>query len=53
MLGFGFSDKTQIPYSIFTQADIYCALLDSSGCKGCHIVSHDYGDTEAQELLAR
>lgn len=53
MLGFGFSDKPQIAYSIFSQADIYCALLELLDCNDCHIVSHDYGDTVAQELLAR
>ena len=53
MLGFGFSDKPQQSYSIFTQADIYCALIKKLGIKYCHIISHDYGDTVAQELLAR
>ncbi len=53
MLGFGFSDKPQTPYSIYTQADIHCALIARLDCQSCHIVSHDYGDTVAQELLAR
>jgi len=53
MLGFGFSDKPRQPYSISTQADIYIKLLEQQGVKACHIVSHDYGDTVAQELLAR
>ncbi len=64
MLGFGFSDKPCFPskhsssnpniqYSIFTQADIFSALLKHKGIKKVHIFSHDYGDTVAQELLAR
>ncbi len=53
MLGFGYSDKPQQSYSIFQQADIFCALLEKLGVEACHVVSHDYGDTVAQELLAR
>ena len=53
MLGFGFSDKPKASYSIFNQADIYCGLLKKLKIKDCHIVSHDYGDTVAQEILAR
>lgn len=53
MLGFGFSDKPKQAYSISNQADIYCALIKKLSVKSCHIISHDYGDTVAQELLAR
>lgn len=53
MLGFGYSDKPQQPYSIFTQADIYCTLLAQLEVSSCHVLAHDYGDTVAQELLAR
>lgn len=53
MLGFGYSDKPRQAYSLFQQADIYCALLKKLGVEACHVVSHDYGDTVAQELLAR
>jgi len=53
MLGFGFSDKPKQAYSISNQADIYCALIKKLNIKSCHIISHDYGDTVAQELLAR
>ena len=53
MLGFGYSDKPQQNYSIFSQADVYCRLLEKLNIKQCHIISHDYGDTVAQELLAR
>lgn len=53
MLGFGYSDKPNQPYYISEQADIYCALLEKLNVTACHVISHDYGDTVAQELLAR
>ncbi|MFT4761309.1 MAG: pimeloyl-ACP methyl ester carboxylesterase [Paraglaciecola sp.] len=54
MIGFGFSDKPRpYNYSILDQADIHEALLKKLGIEACHILAHDYGDTVAQELLAR
>ena len=54
MLGFGFSDKPRNhAYSIFEQADLVEALLSKLGIHRYHVLSHDYGDTVAQELLAR
>lgn len=54
MLGFGFSAKpTQPVYSIAGQASLQEALLASLGVERCHVLAHDYGDTVAQELLAR
>lgn len=54
MLGFGFSDKPKgHRYSIMEQADIVEYLLKSKGIDSVHIIAHDYGDTVAQELLAR
>lgn len=60
MLGFGYSDKparfkksSLVQYSIHTQADICSGLLKKLGINRAHIFSHDYGDTVAQELLAR
>jgi pimeloyl-ACP methyl ester carboxylesterase len=60
MLGFGYSDKpsrfsknSSVQYSIHTQADICSALLKELGIDQVHVFSHDYGDTVAQELLAR
>lgn len=54
MIGFGFSDKPQkYPYSIFDQADLVESFLDSKKVSKVKILSHDYGDTVAQELLAR
>lgn len=54
LLGFGLSDKP-LPhrYSIHEQADIIEALLDQQGVSNYHILAHDYGDTVAQELMAR
>jgi pimeloyl-ACP methyl ester carboxylesterase len=54
MLGFGFSAKPQTArYSILTQADLFEALADHLGVNDVHLLAHDYGDTVAQELLAR
>ncbi len=54
MLGFGFSAKPRgHDYSIFEQADLHEVLLAGLGIQRVHILAHDYGDTVAQELLAR
>lgn len=54
MLGFGFSDKPQQSnYTIALQADIIESVLFHLDIDTCHILAHDYGDTVAQELLAR
>lgn len=54
MIGFGLSEKPRnIAYSIFSQADLQEALLEHLGISEAHILAHDYGDTVAQELLAR
>jgi pimeloyl-ACP methyl ester carboxylesterase len=54
MIGFGYSDKPRnYAYSIMDQADIYDAFLASRGVGEFHILAHDYGDTVAQELIAR
>ena len=54
MLGFGFSAKPHPhAYSMFEQADIHEALLARLGIRRVHLLAHDYGDTVAQELLAR
>jgi pimeloyl-ACP methyl ester carboxylesterase len=54
MIGFGFSAKPQDhPYSIGDQADLCEGLLAMLGINRVHILAHDYGDTVAQELLAR
>ena len=54
MIGFGFSDKPKgYHYNIFDQADLIESFLKLKGIHHVHILSHDYGDTVAQELLAR
>ena len=54
MIGFGFSDKpVDIDYSILDQADIHEELMRHLGVSSCIVLAHDYGDTVAQEILAR
>ena len=54
MLGFGLSDKPRDKvYSIYEQADIQEALLKYLAIKNVNILTHDYGDIVAQEMLAR
>ncbi len=53
-IGFGFSARPKpYPYSFFDQADLVEGLLASLGIHRVHLLAHDYGDTVAQELLAR
>ena len=54
MLGFGFSDKpARHDYSLLSQADLLEDFLRQRGVSEYHVLAHDYGDTVAQELLAR
>jgi len=54
LLGFGFSAKPPgHAYSIADQADRLEDLLERLGVIHFHVLAHDYGDTVAQELLAR
>ncbi len=54
MIGFGFSAKPRhYEYSLLDQADLLQAVLDHLDVGGYHILAHDYGDSVAQELLAR
>jgi pimeloyl-ACP methyl ester carboxylesterase len=54
MIGFGWSDKPRhYAYSILDQAALLEDLLRELGVGRVHILAHDYGDTVAQELLAR
>jgi len=53
-LGFGYSDKPKgHDYRIGEQADIAEALMEHKGIEQYHILAHNYGDTVAQEILAR
>jgi len=54
LLGFGYSDKPNPhQYSIMQQADIVDALCTRLELDAYHVLAHDYGDTVAQECLAR
>lgn len=54
MLGFGLSEKPpRARYTIEQQADFCQALIAEHECGPVHVLAHDYGDTVAQELLAR
>ncbi|MDR9750064.1 alpha/beta hydrolase [Pseudomonas sp. SZMC_28357] len=55
MLGFGDSGKPlNHEYSLLEQADLQQALLAHLGVEQpLHVLAHDYGDSVAQELLAR
>ena len=55
MLGFGDSAKpVDHAYSLLEQADLQEALLEWLDIKGpVHLLGHDYGDSVAQELIAR
>lgn len=53
-IGFGFSAKPgEYEYSIKDQASLVEQLLLHLQIDHCHLLAHDYGDTVAQELLAR
>jgi pimeloyl-ACP methyl ester carboxylesterase len=54
MLGFGLSAKPRdYDYSLRDQADLHEALLDGLDVRSADVLAHDYGDSVAQELLAR
>ena len=54
LIGFGFSDKPlDYDYSVLDQADICEAVLRERGVTSYHVLAHDYGDSVAQELIAR
>lgn len=54
MIGFGFSAKPPTyPYSLRDQATIHETLLRELGVDFIHVLAHNYGDSVAQELLAR
>jgi pimeloyl-ACP methyl ester carboxylesterase len=54
MLGFGASAKPRgFGYSISASADQWVALAEATGVREVAVLAHDYGNTVAQELLAR
>ncbi|MGH8028947.1 MAG: alpha/beta fold hydrolase [Arenimonas sp.] len=54
MLGFGRSDKPRdFAYSVLAAADQWQDFAHEHGVTEAHVLAHDYGDSVAQELLAR
>lgn len=54
MLGFGRSAKPRgFAYSVRAAADQWQAFATAKGVEEAHVLAHDYGDSVAQELLAR
>ncbi|MBI2421190.1 MAG: alpha/beta hydrolase [Candidatus Hydrogenedentes bacterium] len=54
MIGFGYSAKPRdYTYSLLDQANLHEALLRTLEVDRIHVLAHDYGDSVAQELLAR
>lgn len=52
-IGFGFSEKPMGRLSIALQADLAEGVAAHLDLGRHHVLAHDYGDTVAQELLAR
>ena len=53
LIGLGWSAKPRRPLTVALQADAVESLLAALGIERAHLLSHDLGDTVAQELLAR
>jgi len=54
LIGYGFFFfLTNRAYTTFEQADVVQALLKHLNVKRVHLLTHDYGNTITQELLAR
>jgi len=54
LLGYGLSDKPwPHQYSMYEQADIVLGVVKHLGISKFHLMAHDYGDSVAQEILAR
>jgi pimeloyl-ACP methyl ester carboxylesterase len=54
LLGFGFSAKPRrYDYALVDQAGLCESFLRAEGVRDYHVLAHDYGDSVAQELLAR
>lgn len=52
-VGFGMSSKPDQAYSLFAQADMIEAVVDSLGIGEVDLLTHDMGDSVGGELLAR
>ncbi len=54
MIGYGFSAKPKdLDYTTFLQANVLQAFIAHLGIEKLNFLSHDYGNTIIQELLAR
>ncbi len=53
LLGLGLSAKPRGRYSVMAQTDLVEAVAAWAGVTRAAVLAHDYGDTVAQELLAR
>jgi pimeloyl-ACP methyl ester carboxylesterase len=51
--GYGFSDKPDVKYSLFAQADVVEECARELGLRDVALVTHDVGDSIGGELLAR
>jgi pimeloyl-ACP methyl ester carboxylesterase len=52
-LGYGLSDKPDIAYSLFDQADFVCDVVAELNVRAVTMVTHDMGDSVGGELCAR
>ena len=52
LIGLGRSEKTSAEISVKKQAQMIESLCEHLQVSSAHILSHDYGDTVAQELIA-
>jgi pimeloyl-ACP methyl ester carboxylesterase len=54
MIGYGFSEKpARFNYTTAAQADNLESVIERLGLGSLHVLSHDYGNTIIQEILAR
>jgi len=53
MVGYGFSAKPDLSYTLALQADVVMAFVAAAGVTELALLSHDMGDTVGGELLAR
>jgi len=53
LVGYGFSEKPDLHYSVDLYADVVSAFTDELGIDELALLTHDLGDTVGGELLAR
>jgi len=53
MVGYGYSAKPDLAYTLALQADVAMAFVAAAGVTELALLSHDMGDTVGGELLAR